>query len=107
MSTNEAARELSDRYHKALLDDFREHGPAAIERVRTQSPAQYLRAIDARLPRLLKLLEKHDNPFSDYKTIEDFRSFIIDTVIENGWSGDVLERMKVVEPCPVQALPAK
>jgi hypothetical protein len=46
---------FSKAFVEALLEDFREWGPQAIARVRTETPAAYLRVCAMLLPKELKL----------------------------------------------------
>src|SRR5262245_47305215 len=46
---------FSKAFVEALLEDFREWGPEAIARVRTETPAAYLRVCATLIPRELKL----------------------------------------------------
>jgi hypothetical protein len=42
---------LGEEFVSALLADFNEHGPAVIENVRAEQPAQYLKVIAAVIPK--------------------------------------------------------
>ncbi|HKQ87674.1 MAG TPA: hypothetical protein VJS43_13005, partial [Candidatus Acidoferrales bacterium] len=46
---------FSKAFVEALLEDFREWGPEAIARVRTETPAAYLRVCAMLVPKELKL----------------------------------------------------
>ena len=46
---------LSEAFLPALLDDFAEHGAAAIERVRQADPAGYLRIVASVIPKHLAI----------------------------------------------------
>ena len=45
---------LSDDFMRALSDDFAEHGPATIARLRESEPATYVRVIASLMPRTLE-----------------------------------------------------
>ncbi len=51
---NNDRQELSGRFAKALLKDFKKHGKEAIELVRTRAPGKYLDLIAAVLPKEVK-----------------------------------------------------
>jgi hypothetical protein len=42
---------LSEKFIQALHDDFAEHGPSVIERVRAKQPGIYLKVVASLLPR--------------------------------------------------------
>src|SRR6266567_2346039 len=52
---------LNEKFILALHDDFAEHGPAVIERVREQRPDVYLKVIASILPREMHF--KNESPF--------------------------------------------
>ena len=57
------ARKLANAVTARFLADFKRHGIATIERVREESPAEYLRIITKLLPRQLDVGVQHS--FSD------------------------------------------
>ena len=62
---------LGDAFIEALHDDFQEHGPAAVVRVREEEPAQYLRVIASLVPRDVHitdatLADMNDNELVEY-----------------------------------------
>ena len=56
---------LTEVFLSAMAEDFAEHGPEAIARVRTDDPAIYLKIIGSLLPRKL-VLERELGPDVDY-----------------------------------------
>lgn len=50
-----ARNKLGEEFLNALLDDFSEHGPAAIKEVREDKPDQYLKVVASTLPRELNV----------------------------------------------------
>lgn len=46
-----ARNKLGEAFIKAMLDDFNEHGVAAVETVRIEKPDQYLKVIASILPK--------------------------------------------------------
>jgi hypothetical protein len=48
---------LSEAFVSALHDDFKEHGARAIEEVRTDDPASYLRVIASIVPKQVEIKE--------------------------------------------------
>lgn len=46
---------LSETFLRALADDFEEHGPEAVVRLRESSPGEYLRVIAGLMPKELML----------------------------------------------------
>ena len=58
----EGARDrLKNNFLTALADDFREHGVAAIRKVREETPSVYIKAIASLMPKEFKV--NQDNPF--------------------------------------------
>jgi hypothetical protein len=53
---------LSERVLRALADDFREHGPAVVARVRQEDPRFYLQVCASLIPREFAVVEQPD-PF--------------------------------------------
>ena len=56
---------LGEAFIAALHDDFKEHGVSAIERVRTEEPAQYLKVIAAIVPKELNIKSDAFDGISD------------------------------------------
>lgn len=54
---------LSEPFLQALANDFREHGQAAIQRVRNERPDRYLAVIASLCPKELHV--ERSTPFSD------------------------------------------
>lgn len=46
---------LSDAFLNALSDDFQEHGVETIEKLRKESPRDYVSAINRLMPKLMEL----------------------------------------------------
>ena len=46
---------LSEAFLKALADDFEEHGPDTVEKLREGNPAQYCNVIAKLMPKLMEL----------------------------------------------------
>jgi hypothetical protein len=64
---------LGEAFIAALAEDFAEHGPAVIERVRIEKPEAYLKVIASLLPRDLNLnVSKYDH-LSDEQLIMRLR----------------------------------
>jgi hypothetical protein len=59
---------LTDLVMRALVDDFEEHGGAAIARVRQGDPVAYLKLIASLLPKEM-VLEREGEPDVDYDNI--------------------------------------
>lgn len=56
-----ARSKLGEAFVSALHDDFKEHGIAAIQRVRKERPDQYLRAIATVVPKEIEAGERLGN----------------------------------------------
>lgn len=57
---------LTETFLAAIECDFAEHGPDALERLRRDDPAAYLRIIASLLPRDLILQREQEPDFSDW-----------------------------------------
>jgi Family of unknown function (DUF5681) len=60
---------LSERVLRALADDFKEHGPAVVTRVRQEAPQFYLQICASLIPREFAVVEQPD-PLSSLTTEE-------------------------------------
>jgi hypothetical protein len=81
-------QQLNGEFIAALLRDFRQGGPKAIERVRRTQPASYLKILALLVPREHKV--QHSNPIKDL-TDEQLETMIeyIQTSLEAQASGPV------------------
>ena len=61
---------LSDVLLSVVVNDFIEHGPDAIAKVRKDDPASYLRFIGSLVPREL-ILQREQEPTIDYNDLTD------------------------------------
>jgi hypothetical protein len=50
-----ARNKLGEAFVAALFDDFSQHGPAAIARVREEDPTAYVKVVASLLPREIKV----------------------------------------------------
>lgn len=66
---------LTETFLAAIEFDFAEHGPDALERLRTNDPAAYLRIIASLLPRDLILKREQEPDFSDW-TDDELSEFL-------------------------------
>jgi hypothetical protein len=98
--SRERAR-LNSEFISALLRDFRQGGPKAIERVRRTQPAAYLKILALLMPREHKV--EHRNPVKDM-TDEELEAAI--EFIQNMMATQA-EKAKVIDgTTEVTALPA-
>lgn len=56
---------LGEAFIEAMYEDFQEHGVAAIEKVRTEKPDQYLKVVASILPKEIEAGEKLGNILED------------------------------------------
>ena len=99
-------QQLNGEFIAALLRDFRQGGPKAIERVRRTQPAAYLKILALLVPREHKV--QHSNPIKDL-TDEQLEAMIeyIKTSLEAQAGGPVKVIEGMIEPTtvPATALP--
>jgi hypothetical protein len=67
---------LGEAFVQALADDFSEHGIAAVERVRVQEPATYLKIIGNTLPREVLMTALSVNANFDLSDMEDAKGYL-------------------------------
>ena len=100
-------QQLNGEFIAALLRDFRQGGPKAIERVRRTQPAAYLKILALLVPREHKV--QHSNPIKDL-TDEELEAMIeyLKTSLEAQAGGPVKVIEGTTEPTAVEAtaLPA-
>lgn len=72
-NTQYAKAALNQRFTKALLYDFSQHGADAIIRMREKNPAQYIKIIKDFLPKELTVDVKHDDAASQSLDLERLR----------------------------------
>jgi hypothetical protein len=93
---------FSKAFVEALLEDFREWGPQAIARVRTETPSAYLRVCVALIPKELKLEHSQAvKELSDEQIAEAIEAIKGMLAARAGEAAKVIEKM--AEPA---ALPA-
>src|SRR6476660_3188698 len=99
-------QQLNGEFIAALLRDFRQGGPKAIERVRRTQPAAYLKILALLVPREHKV--EHSNPIKDL-TDEQLEAMIeyIKTSLEAQAGGPVkvIEGMMKPTTVPATAFP--
>jgi hypothetical protein len=95
-------QQLNGEFIAALLRDFRQGGPKAIERVRRTQPAAYLKILALLVPREHKV--QHSNPIKDL-TDEELEAMIeyIKTSLEAQAGGPVKLIEGTTEPMAVEA----
>ena len=96
-------QQLNGEFISALLRDFRQGGPKAIERVRRTQPAAYLKILALLVPREHKV--QHSNPIKDL-TDEQLEAAIeyIKTSLE-AQAGDPVKVIEpMIEPTAVEAM---
>src|SRR5215831_18610206 len=85
-------QQLNGEFIAALLRDFRQGGPKAIERVRRTQPAAYLKILALLVPREMKV--EHSNPLKDL-TDEQLEAMI--EYIETSLAAQAGRSVKVIE----------
>ena len=61
---------LSEAFLKALADNFEEHGPAVIDKLRESNPAAYCNVIAKLMPKLMELSGPDGGPIDTNWTVE-------------------------------------
>ena len=74
-----ARHKLGKAFLEAMVEDFDEHGKAAIVRVRKEKPEQYLKVIASMLPKDLNINVSDADKLSDEELIERIRT--LDTAL--------------------------
>jgi hypothetical protein len=77
---------LNERFLDAMCEDFDQHGRAVIERVRTDSPAVYLRVVARLLPAHLLVQEARLDHLSDSE-LSDYLA-VIAKILGRGGAGE-------------------
>jgi len=95
-------QQLNSEFLAALLRDFRQGGPKAIERVRRTQPAAYLKILALLVPREHKV--EHRNPVKDMTDEQLERALeAVETLMRQRGIG---ENAKVIEGEAVPSLPS-
>jgi len=94
---------LNGEFIAALLRDFRQGGPKAIERVRRTQPAAYLKILALLMPREHKL--EHRNPVKDMtdEELEAAIEFIKEMLAAQAENAKVIEGAKAPTALPAPA----
>jgi hypothetical protein len=65
-----ARNKHSENFINAMAQDFEQHGPAVIERVRTERPHDYLRVAAALLPKQMEIETNRTRPLRELSSAE-------------------------------------
>jgi hypothetical protein len=61
---------LTERFLDVIADDFAEHGPEAIAKLRADDPGTYLKIVGSLVPREL-IMQRETSPMVDYVELTD------------------------------------
>src|SRR5262249_58317387 len=95
-------QQLNSEFLAALLRDFRQGGPKAIERVRRTQPAAYLKILALLVPREHKV--EHRNPVEDMtdEELEAAIEFIQKMLATQAEKAKVIDGTTAVLPAPAE-----
>src|SRR5262245_53722660 len=102
MTTRGKLTQLNVQFIEALTQDFEQHGVAALERVRVESPQKYAQLAADLIPRTIILDEP--NQFDKVQTAEELKVIIFEQIIALGWVNDLLAAAaEAAKPIAIEA----
>jgi len=80
-------QKLATAFTEALQDDFMQHGVAAIQRVREEKPAEYLRIIESIIPKETQMTLTDERPFA-HMSDDELHAEVVKAIVEFQVSAD-------------------